>query len=178
MSSLAFLRRLGCVTLVGLSACVIRLADRNTPLTNGGITGEPANCGAIQAEGRGGEAPAPAYRYVGRFVFLEKKDGNDQPWARSDWSGNEIIARFTGSEVSFAMGDHENDLLFQVILDGKIIDPPAIPGRERDPVYPAGWRLFTDRVVRNTDAEGRRTPVLYPVATGLDPNVPHEIILH
>jgi hypothetical protein len=48
MASLFRLRTIACVTLLTLPACVVRLADRNSPEPNGGVTGAPANCGAIQ----------------------------------------------------------------------------------------------------------------------------------
>ncbi len=159
MSRLGFIRRVGVVALVSLSACVIRLADRNSPIPNGGVTGEPANCGAIPIEPRAAEGQTPEYRYVGRFVFLDQKDANGQPYARFDWSGNQISARFMGSEVSFTVLDHENDLLFQPIIDGEIVPSD----------YPAGMRLYTTRL------DGRSK---YLIKSGLDPNVPHEVILH
>ena len=71
MASLFRFRTIVCVTLLVLPACVARLADRNSPEKNGGVTGPAADCSKVQvppagAPGRRGRAEARrAFRVSG-----------------------------------------------------------------------------------------------------------------
>lgn len=121
----AGLTRMAIAALVLLSpACVIKLSDRNAPLENGGVTGEPADCGRIQVLGRGGPGSGDAQpRLVGRY------DLTTPGRATFDWSGNVITARFEGSELTVGL-EAEAYIIFTAKIDDR--DPikfEAAPGK-------------------------------------------------
>src|SRR5687767_3514571 len=91
------------VSVVSLPACVVKLADRNSPLPNGGVSGAPANCAAAQVPpgvAPGGEA---TYKFFGRFdVVGEAPPPGSPPGTIAprifDWSGSYITAAFGGTD--------------------------------------------------------------------------------
>src|SRR5262245_22422195 len=141
--------KLAVVALVAAPACVVNLTDRNAPLPNGGVTGAPTDCSTIQIVGRAALGTTPEIRFVGRYDFA------DPARPRYDWSGNYISARFNGSEVTAGLKTIDgNDLLFEAVVDGQ-------------PIAQDGGKI---RVTVDRES--------YPIATGLNPNVPHEVVLH
>lgn len=116
------LKNVAWVGLVALSACVVRLNDRNSPAENGAVTGPPADCSVVTPEPRG-EIGGPAEpKLVGRYDLREPGK------AVFDWSGNYIEARFEGTQVVVGLSKNEGDdagtdIRFQWILDG---GPPNV----------------------------------------------------
>lgn len=130
------------------SACVWNISDRVEPGPDGDVTGARADCSAGPKEPLSSPQGAPGPRLVGRF----------SPAGQFAWSGSEMTARFKGSALS-------------VILEL----PPA--DAEYDPAKDE--RVFTSWV------DGKATLVAtkagkhqYDLATGLDPDAVHEVVLH
>ncbi len=160
MSSLFRFRTIACVALLTLPACVVRLSDRNSPAPNGGVTGESANCNAIQILPGGAPGGEAEPKLVGRYAFPPETPGE----ALFDWSGNYITVRFQGTSKITAKlrlpGDVPQDQLFTFVVDDL---PPA-----------------TRQITVKRDAAGN--PTLEPEESydivGLDPNKPHEVTIH
>jgi lysophospholipase L1-like esterase len=160
MPSLLRFRTIACVTLLMLPACVARLADRNSPKENGGVTGEPANCSAIEVLPRGAPVGDAAPKLVGRFAYPPETPGE----ALFDWSGNYVTVRFQGTSrltVKLRLpGPVPQDQVFTFAVDN----------------LPPTTRLIT---VKN-DAAGK--PTLEPEENydivNLDPSTPHEVTVY
>lgn len=153
--TLRVVRAIALVVFV-LPACVVRLSERNAPLPNGGVTGVAADCSKVTPEPKGAPAGDAAIKFVGRF------DMTDPAHPLFDWSGNYISARFTGTQVSVGIQTPNFN------PDGTIKDPAV-------------------RVLSFTVVVDDRPPIkfltelgrtVYPLVTGLDPNVPHQVVLH
>lgn len=141
-------RNATCLLVMLAPACVVQLADRNSPLENGGVTGDPADCSTLAVVPRAGVGTIPELRYVGRYNFVEPNR------VYFDWSGNYISARFTGTDVSagLELGDQgQPDILFTVVVDGNVLPDKlhVVPDRKQ-----------------------------YLLAGNLAPGVPHEIVIH
>jgi hypothetical protein len=127
-------------------ACVIRLNDRNSPLENGGVSGEPANCSVVTPEGEGAPGATPKTKFLGRF------DLTDPNKPHFDWSGNSMNARFQGTKVTWG-ADSAIEIVFEQIVDGVasqvilggIVDPKTV-----DVIVPEGEHEIT--VVRSSEA--------------------------
>lgn len=146
------LRSLVCVLVLASPACVIRLTERNAPAENGAVSGAPVDCSTVQATPRGGpQVPDAKPRFIGRF------DLRDEANVRFDWSGNEIISRFEGSQVSVRMKSVQSDVIFTVVLDGG--EP-----RKIQVLAPKGFN-------------GAPVPEAYLLFDNLAPG-PHEIVVH
>ncbi|HQY62716.1 MAG: hypothetical protein IPQ09_07445 [Myxococcales bacterium] len=131
------------------SACVWNISDREEPGPDGDVTGERADCSAGPKEPLSSPQGAAGPRLVGRF----------SPTGQFAWSGSEITARFKGSGLAVTL-----ELL-----------PP--PDAEYDPAKDD--RVFTSWV------DGKASLVAskagknrYQLASGLDPNAVHEVVLH
>lgn len=165
------LRHAGCLLFVTLTACAVKLTDRFDAATNGDVTGVPANCAAatgIEPGGAPGGEAAP--KYVGRFAPVLDEAGKPLASTRFDWSGNYISTRFQGTDRITAKLLLEGqptsnpnvpllqDLLFEFVLDGV---------------------ATTRQITVTADAAGKPTLTAqesYDVA--VDPNVPHELVIH
>jgi lysophospholipase L1-like esterase len=160
MASLFRLRTLACVTLLALPACVARLADRNSPKENGGVTGEPADCSKVQILPKGAPGGEAAPKLVGRYAF--PPESPTEPLF--DWSGNYITVRFQGtSKLTVKLqlqGAVPQDQLFEFVVDDL---PPTVR-----------------QITVKKDAAGK--PTLEPQEeyeiVGLDPNTPHEVTIY
>ncbi len=162
MPSLFRFRTLACVALLTLPACVVRLADRNSPAPNGGVTGEPANCSAntMQVLPTGAPGGDAAPKLIGRYAFPPETPGE----ALFDWSGNYITVRFQGTSKITAKlllpGPVPQDQMFTFAVDNL---PPA-----------------TRQITVKKDANGN--PTLEPeenyVIDNLDPGRPHEVTIY
>ncbi len=160
MASLFSFRTIASVTLLMLPACVFRLADRNSPKENGGITGEPADCSAVQVPPGGAPGGEAAPKLVGRFAFPPETPGE----SLFDWSGNYITVRFQGtSKLTVKLrlpGQVPQDQMFTFAVDNL---PPT-----------------TRQITVKKDANGN--PTLEPEEnydiTGLDPGRPHEVTIY
>lgn len=137
------------VCVVASPGCVVKLSERNEPLTNGGVTGPATDCSQVTPPGKGGPGTGEATtKFLGRFV-------TDPNQSTFDWSGNTISARFEGTQVSanFAF-DHDADLIFEAVIDNR--DPIKFTASSRQSSYliaknlPAGPHEIT--LVRNTEA--------------------------
>jgi lysophospholipase L1-like esterase len=114
----------------------------------------PVDSGHDSGHDSGIDAGPPALRYIGRTLTDGTNlDGNGPCTALTpcfEWSGTEIVARFTGaSAIDFTMSDYGN--YFDVYVDGAL-QPGTIIG---DP-----------------------SQTSYSVATGLDPTKVHEVSLY
>ncbi|MCL2726192.1 MAG: GDSL-type esterase/lipase family protein [Polyangiaceae bacterium] len=141
-------------------ACVVQLVDANEPLTNGGVTGEAADCtqGALISAEPVTSNSATVWKgatLVGRFDMTESDVG-----PRFDWSGNVMKTNFVGSEVSVGLkiaDDQNADVFFQAQVDN--LDPFEFKVASTDPPLP--YPLATDlsygphqvMVMRNTEAQ-------------------------
>ena len=164
------LRHAGCLLFVTLTACAVKLTDRFDAATNGDVTGVPANCAAatgIEPGGAPGGEAAP--KLVGRFSQVDEA-GKPLASARFDWSGTYISARFQGTDritVKLLLQGQPTanpnvpllqDLLFEFVLDGV---------------------ATTRQITVTADAAGKPTLTAqesYDIA--VDPNVPHELVVH
>ncbi len=159
MATLLRLRTIASLTLFALPACVVSLSDRNSPKENGGVTGAPANCAAIQVLPRGAPGGDAAPKLVGRYAFLPDTPGE----AIFDWSGNSATVRFQGTSR----------------VTAKLRLPGAIP-QDQVFVFVVDGRPEKRMVTVKNDASGK--PTLEPeenyVIDGLDPNVPHEVTIY
>ena len=147
--------------LLMLPACVVRLADRNSPKVNGAVTGTPANCAAMTNVLPHGSPQGDATpKLVGRYAYPQDTPGG----ALFDWSGNYITVRFQGTShvtAKLRLPDRiPQDQLFTFIVDDR---PPE-------------KRLITV----TKDAAGK--PTLEPEENydvgGLDPNTAHELTIY
>ncbi|MDF2692712.1 MAG: Acetylxylan esterase [Labilithrix sp.] len=161
MSSLFRFRTIACVTVLTLPACVARLADRNSPEPNGGVTGAPANCSAIQVLPHGAPGGDAAPKFVGRFTYPEELAGG----ARFDWSGNYITLRVQGTskvtvKLRIPVLPPAQDQMFTFVVDDL---PPA-----------------TRQITVKKDASGNPTdePEENYDIVGLDPSRAHEITIY
>lgn len=153
------LRSLVCVLVLASPACVIRLTERNAPAENGAVTGAPVDCSTVQPTPRGGaQAAAPSLKFLGRFDLrgLNATDPN-QSNIRFDWSGNEIVARFEGPQVSVRIKADQSDVIFSTTLDGG--EP-----RKIQVLAPKGFN-------------NAPVPDAYLLFDNIGPG-PHEIVLH
>jgi len=95
------------VWALGISGC--------TPETSSGGTGGAAATGGSAGSGQGGTATggtaAPAVRFVGRF------DQSDAKGPQFEWSGSEMQARFSGTEVRVHLNGSAN--YFESVVDGQ-----------------------------------------------------------
>jgi lysophospholipase L1-like esterase len=132
-------------------ACAVRLSDRNSPLPNGGVTGQNADCSQITPEPTGAPGGEAAPLLVGRF------DMTDPERPRSDWSGNQFAARFEGSEVTIGLEvpDANRDVLFTAVIDDGEPFKFVVSGERENGVAKTGHTL----------------------ATGLGPG-PHSVLVH
>ena len=111
------------VAVLALPACVVKLSHENAPLTNGDVTGQTADCTSAQPLGLGGPGiGAGAVKFTGRFVTAPAG-------AVFDWSGNEISARFEGTEATVGLTTGAPILLMAVVDDRPPIKFEAIPKR-------------------------------------------------
>lgn len=150
MASSFGLRSLTCLLVLAAPACVIKLTERNSPAENGAVTGAPADCSTVQVTPRGGAQGADAaLKFVGRF------DLRDPANVRFDWSGNEIVARFEGPQISMRMKAAQSDVLFSATLDGGA---------------PIEVQVFAPK-------GGVTVPEAYLLFEGIGPG-PHELVLH
>lgn len=133
-----------------LLACVVPLKDRNAPIPNGGVTGPAADCTQVSPLGRGGPSGDPGVRLVGRF------DTTDPKRPKFDWSGNEIRARFEGTELRAGFTAF-NTILFTATLDD--LPPKRFPVLE----FQTGYDL----------AGSAPNSLFGPLSPG-----PHEIVIH
>lgn len=102
-----------CWALLGFSACVIKLSDKNAPLPNGGVTGPAADCTQLTPLPPGGPGTGDAKeKFVGRYEL------EDPGRARFDWSGNYVSARFEGTEVSVGI-EAPVPMVFTAVIDGQ-----------------------------------------------------------
>jgi Carbohydrate esterase 2 N-terminal/GDSL-like Lipase/Acylhydrolase family len=161
MPSLFRFRTIVCVTCLTLPACVARLADRNSPEPNGGVTGEPANCSAIQILPHGAPAGEAAPKFVGRFLFSEDLPGG----AKFDWSGNYVTIRVQNTskvtaKLRIPVVPPAQDQMFTFVVDDL---PPA-----------------TRHLTVKKDASGNPTdePEENYDIVGLDPSKVHEITIY
>ncbi|MBX3259142.1 MAG: hypothetical protein KF782_05580 [Labilithrix sp.] len=160
MSTLFRFRTLACVTSLMLPACVVRLAERNAPKENGGVTGAPADCSVVQPLPNGAAGGDAAPKFVGRFAFPEDSPGEPM----FDWSGNYITVRFQGtSKLTVKLqltGAVPQDQMFTFAVDD-------LPPESR-------------RITVKNDAAGN--PTLEPQEAydvdGLDPSRPHEVTIY
>jgi hypothetical protein len=114
------LRDLAVIALVGSTACVVRLSDRNAPLPNGGVSGPNADCSVVQPPPGGAPGGAAATKLVGRF------DLKDPAKPRFDWSGTYMTARFEGpGEVTWG-AEAGVEMVFEQVIDG--IDEQIVLG--------------------------------------------------
>lgn len=164
-----------CVFLlpVGVApGCVIRLNDRNEPLTNGGVTGPAADCSAITPEARGVPGADPVTKYVGRISLKDPKA------PQLDWSGGTMNARFEGTEVTWgAVGPDpktQKEIIWEVVIDGgppeEVILPDfsngeANPITKKTHTLPAGVHEIS--VIRSSEAiSGKVTLVPFTFGAG------------
>lgn len=115
------------VVAIPLSACVVKLTDKNAPETNGAVTGKAADCKAVQPEPKATQDGPAAVKFTGRFAFPTPDP--DDPTAvvgtdtEFDWSGNSISFRFENtSQITVKLkltGQVPQDQLFEFIVDGK-----------------------------------------------------------
>ena len=160
MPSLFRFRTLACVTLLTLPACVFRLADRNSPEVNGGVTGAPADCSVVKPLPGGAPGGAAEPKFIGRYARPEETPGE----VLFDWSGNYITVRFQGtSKVTAKLrlpGEVPQDQMFTFAVD------------DLSPV--------TRQITVKKDANGN--PTLEPeenyVIDNLDPGRPHEVTIY
>jgi lysophospholipase L1-like esterase len=154
------LRSLTCLLVLCAPACVIRLTERNAPEPNGAVSGGPVDCSSMQVTPRGGtQGPAPALKFLGRFDLRGLNPENpNQSNVRFDWSGNQIVARFEGSQVSVRIEAEQSDVFFSATLDG---GPPieVQVNANKGFVAPAG------------------PPQAYLLFENIPPG-PHEVVLH
>lgn len=142
-----FLRTSVAIALFAMPACVLKLDEKNDPLPAGNVSGVPADCNVVTPPGVGGPSGNADTKLVGRF------DVSDPNKPSFDWSGNEINARFSGTEVTIGL-DVGAPILFVAVIDDR---PPikfeAIPSQKGYQVakdLPAGEHEIT--VHRNSEA--------------------------
>jgi len=152
------------VVVFATPACVIKLSEKNSPLPNGNVTGAAADCSTVQVTPHSAPGGDAALKFVGRF---DKRDPNN---VRFDWSGNYIVARFEGPQISARIEATEGDVLFSAILDGgppreihiisKIAQPPGF-----EP--PQAYLLFDNlppgphEVIFNRDTEAQNGMTIF-----------------
>lgn len=165
MPSLFRFRTLACLAGVAFAmspACVIRLADRNAPEENGGVTGAAANCSEVTPPPKGAPGGEAAPKLVGRFAYPDETPTEPV----FDWSGNYITASFTGTtqitvKLLLPVGPDNivRDQLFTFVVDGK-----------------ATTRQIT--VKRNEKGQPTSEPEEEYEITGLSANEEHEVTIY
>ncbi len=80
--------------------------------STGGADTAGASTGGAAMGGSGGENTEPAVRFVGRF------DWSESAGPRFEWSGSEMQARFSGTEVSVHLNGSDN--YFVSVVDGTV----------------------------------------------------------
>lgn len=153
-----------CVMVAAIPACVIPLADRNSPAKNGAVTGPAANCATETPLGKGAVGGEAAPKFVGRFFDLPDAPGE----AEFDWSGNYITARFTGTDritAKLALPPNQHGVVQDLVFTFQVDD--------RAPT--------TRRITVKTDPVTHQ-PTLEPLEdyeiTGLTPNDEHEVTIY
>ncbi len=156
------------MTLLVLPACVIKLADRNSPEENGGVTGAPADCNVVKALPLGAPGGPAEPKLIGRFsIDPPEQPGGPAGAPRFDWSGSYITLRFQGtSTVTVKLVQDQldqglpQDMMFEFAVDD--LEPSA------------------RRITVKLDAAGNPTnePQVNYDITGLDPAVAHEVVIH
>lgn len=142
-----------CVALV--SACVVRLADGNEALENGGVSGPATNCNAVSVIPATPEFGTASPRIVGRA------DQSEPGKARFAWSGTQVTARFTGTSIAMQMVSHRQPI---AATDAPISDPTA---------YTV---VIDDRAPMKIDVTQFQN--VYPLANDLAGDKEHEITVH
>jgi hypothetical protein len=148
------------VSVLVLPACVARLADRNSPKDNGGVTGAPANCSAIAILPGGAQGGDAAPKLIGRFAYPPETPGE----VLFDWSGNYATVRFQGTDR----------------VTVKLRLPGAIP-QDQVFTFAVDNRAPESRLVTvKRDAAGNPTfePEENYDIVGLDPGQPHELTIY
>jgi len=138
-----------------VSACVVRLADGNEALDNGGVSGPATNCGATTILPATPEFGAASPRVVGRA------DQSEPGKMRFAWSGTQVTARFTGSSIAMQIVSHRQPI---AATDAPISDPTA---------YTV---VIDDRAPTKVDVTQFQT--VYPLANDLPTDREHEITVH
>jgi lysophospholipase L1-like esterase len=115
------------VLVLLLPACVVRLSDRNSPVENGGVSGEPADCSAVPAIGEGAPGATPKTKLLGRY------DLKDPTKPTFDWSGNSMNTRFHGTSVTWGV-DSAIEVVFEQVVDGNATQ--VIAGGPAESTYP------------------------------------------
>lgn len=155
------LRTLAHVILLVLPACVAKLGSRNEPEIAGAVTGAPADCSKGPKEGGSAPGGDAAPKFVGRFAAVDPETGEAMP-PRFDWSGNSISVRFQGTSsvtVKLAL-EGVSDQLFEFVVDD----------------LPPSTRLVT--VKKDASGQWTNEPQEDYEIAGLDPKVPHEVVIH
>lgn len=151
-----------CVACLTATACVVKLANRNSPLESGGVTGAPADCSKVTPLAGGAPGGEAAPKLVGRFA---SPDPEGAPETRLfDWSGNYITVRFQGTSkltVKLALqGAVPQDQLFEFVVDG--LEPTT--------------RQIT--VTKTASGEPTNEPQVDYDVGDLSPNAPHEVTIY
>jgi hypothetical protein len=164
------------VSAFTLPACVVKLADRNSPLPNGGVTGPPANCAAAQVPPGGAPGGEPTYKFVGRFdVVGEAPPAGSPPGTIAprvfDWSGSYITAAFGGTDR----------VTVKIQIPGPGPDAPnLIPQDQMFEFVVDNLPTSTRRLTVKDLPDGRATniPLEEYEIVGLDRNTQHEITIY
>lgn len=159
-------RSLALVCAFVLPACVVRLSDRNEPLTNGGVTGGLLDCSAAKILGTGAPGTDAKTKYVGRFDFT------DPTKPAFDWSGNSMSARFEGSQVTWGF-----EAGVEIVFEVKIDDLPSVEvilgGKHpASSTHEVSSGVHEITVVRSSEAlfgAGRFVPFTFPGGKQLPP---------
>jgi lysophospholipase L1-like esterase len=149
---------------------VIKLADRNAPLENGGVTGPIADCSTVKPEPGGVIGGEAAPKLVGRFVTVPGETPDAPTIQQFDWSGSYISVRFKGTDkvtVKLSLPppanpkiDSPQDQVFEFVVDN----------------LPSSKRLIT--VKENAAGQPTNIPLEDYDIVGLDKNVAHEITIY
>jgi lysophospholipase L1-like esterase len=150
------------VTVVLAPACVVKLADRNSPAVNGAVTGPAADCKTMTPLPKGAPGGDAAPVFVGRFAHPPDSPTDSE----FDWSGNYIRVRFTGTDrltVKLHLPPDKNnvvqDELFTFVVDD----------------LPPTTRQITVRTVNGKPTLDQLEN--YDIG-GLDPSREHEVTIH
>lgn len=157
-------RTLVCVAVLMSPACAIKLAERNSPLENGGVTGPAADCSKVTVEPGGAFGGEAAVKLVGRFVAIPADPPGGPAAQLFDWSGSYITVRFQGTDrvtVRLSLlGEIPQDQMFEFAVD-------ALPTSAR-------------RITVKDNAAGQPTniPLEEYEIVGLDKGAPHEVTIY
>lgn len=159
-------RSFALVSAILLSACVVRLSDRNEPLTNGGVTGGILDCSAARPLAKGAPGTDAKTKFVGRYDFTNPAK------PAFDWSGNFMSARFEGSLVTWGF-EAGVEIVFEVIIDGAAPQEVILGGkRPATSTHELSSGVHEITVMRSSEAlfgAGSFVPFTFPGGRQLPP---------